>query len=119
VPLSKLQLVVGEGGANFSRWGGKGLEGVQIFLGGAHRPRNSVYGMLNKCNIEYYYLTILGLFQCLWYRFDEISSITKQLKNHKKIKDMSKILTGITSNLCVTQDKSTKNQLLCSFINVL
>ncbi|CAB3988347.1 eukaryotic translation initiation factor 3 subunit C-like isoform X1 [Paramuricea clavata] len=26
-------------------------------------------------------------------RFDEISSITKQLKNHKKIKDMSKILT--------------------------
>ena len=34
-------------------------------------------------------------------RFDEISTIAKQLKNHKKIKDMSKILTGIL-RFCVT-----------------
>lgn len=40
-----------------------------------------------------------SLLLILFHRFEELTNSIKQLKNHKKIKDISKVLTGWFSNL--------------------
>lgn len=40
-----------------------------------------------------------SLLLILFHRFEELTNSIKQLKNHKKIKDISKVLTGWFANL--------------------